>query len=99
MVHYSGVIFYAIFASGEEQEWADPESTSEDKCGILDEDELAEESAIASESILGQTKSYGTSDNSSGRKRGWKDNKGVTMQDEEDGSQHCANGNYQDQYQ
>uniref|UniRef100_G3PD84 Solute carrier family 17 member 8 n=1 Tax=Gasterosteus aculeatus aculeatus TaxID=481459 RepID=G3PD84_GASAC len=46
MVHYSGVIFYAIFASGEQQEWADPESTSEDKCGIIDQDELAEESEL-----------------------------------------------------
>ncbi|KAG7275534.1 hypothetical protein CRUP_013438 [Coryphaenoides rupestris] len=43
MVHYGGVIFYGIFASGEKQPWADPELTSEEKCGFIDEDELAEE--------------------------------------------------------
>lgn len=32
-----------IFASGEKQPWADAENTSEEKCGILDEDELANE--------------------------------------------------------
>ena len=25
LVHFAGVIFYAIFASGEKQEWADPQ--------------------------------------------------------------------------
>ncbi|XP_012676970.1 solute carrier family 17 member 7a [Clupea harengus] len=43
MVHYGGVIFYGLFASGEKQPWADPEETSDEKCGILDEDELANE--------------------------------------------------------
>nr|XP_023676960.1 vesicular glutamate transporter 1-like [Paramormyrops kingsleyae] len=43
LVHYGGVIFYGIFASGEKQPWAEPETTSEEKCGILDEDELANE--------------------------------------------------------
>ncbi|XP_012688549.1 vesicular glutamate transporter 2.2 [Clupea harengus] len=43
LVHYGGVIFYGIFASGEKQPWADPEETSEEKCGFIDEDELAEE--------------------------------------------------------
>ncbi|XP_062858042.1 vesicular glutamate transporter 2.2 isoform X2 [Trichomycterus rosablanca] len=43
MVHYGGVVFYGIFASGEKQPWADPEETSEEKCGFIDEDELAEE--------------------------------------------------------
>ncbi|MFT7798099.1 vesicular glutamate transporter 1-like isoform X2 [Arapaima gigas] len=42
IVHYGGVIFYGIFASGEKQPWADAEDTSEEKCGILDEDELAD---------------------------------------------------------
>lgn len=32
-----------IFASGEKQSWADIEDTSEEKCGIIDEDELATE--------------------------------------------------------
>lgn len=96
MVHYSGVIFYAIFASGEQQDWANPESTSEDKCGILAEDELAEESELNSENTVGSKKSYGTTDNSCGRKQGWKKKRGVTMQEEE---QHYGNGDYQDQYQ
>ncbi|XP_056119665.1 vesicular glutamate transporter 1 isoform X1 [Rhinichthys klamathensis goyatoka] len=43
LVHYGGVIFYGIFASGEKQSWAEPENTSEEKCGILGEDELADE--------------------------------------------------------
>ncbi|KAG5264170.1 hypothetical protein AALO_G00272920 [Alosa alosa] len=41
MVHYGGVIFYGLFASGEKQPWADPEETSDEKCGFIDEDELA----------------------------------------------------------
>lgn len=32
-----------IFASGEQQVWAEPEQLSDEKCGILDEDELANE--------------------------------------------------------
>lgn len=32
-----------LFASGEKQAWADIEDTSEEKCGIIDEDELANE--------------------------------------------------------
>ncbi|KAF7661112.1 hypothetical protein LDENG_00269210 [Lucifuga dentata] len=99
MVHYSGVIFYAIFASGEQQDWANPESTSEDKCGIIDEDELAEESELNSENIAGPKKSYGTTDNYSGRKQGWKKKRGVTTQEEGDGGQYYENGDYQDQYQ
>ncbi|CAB1337896.1 unnamed protein product [Coregonus sp. 'balchen'] len=43
LVHYGGVIFYGLFASGEKQWWAEPEQLSDDKCGILDEDELANE--------------------------------------------------------
>lgn len=96
MVHYSGVIFYAIFASGEQQEWANPESTSEDKCGIIDEDELAEESELTCENMVAPKKTYGTTDNSSGRKQGWKKKKGVTMQEEEE---HYENGDYQERYQ
>lgn len=96
MVHYTGVIFYAIFASGEQQDWANPESLSEDKRGIIDEDELAEESELNNENMLAPKKSYGTADNSSGRKQGWKKKRGVTMQEEEE---HYGNGDYQDQYQ
>ncbi|KAJ3608451.1 hypothetical protein NHX12_025498 [Muraenolepis orangiensis] len=43
LVHYAGVIFYGLFASGEKQSWAEPEQLSDEKCGILDEDELANE--------------------------------------------------------
>uniref|UniRef100_A0A8C6L6L9 Solute carrier family 17 member 7 n=1 Tax=Nothobranchius furzeri TaxID=105023 RepID=A0A8C6L6L9_NOTFU len=43
IVHYGGVLFYGIFASGEKQPWAEPEELSVEKCGILDEDELANE--------------------------------------------------------
>lgn len=32
-----------LFASGEKQAWADIEDTSEEKCGIIDQDELANE--------------------------------------------------------
>ncbi len=32
-----------LFASGEKQPWAEPENMSEEKCGILGEDELADE--------------------------------------------------------
>lgn len=96
MVHYSGVIFYAIFASGEQQDWANPESLSEDKCGIIDEDELAEESELNMENALAPKRSYGTTDNSSGRKLGWKKKRGVTMQEEEE---HYENGDFQNQYQ
>uniref|UniRef100_A0A8C5BKH1 Solute carrier family 17 member 8 n=1 Tax=Gadus morhua TaxID=8049 RepID=A0A8C5BKH1_GADMO len=93
MVHYTGVIFYALFASGEEQEWADPENLSEDKRGILDEDELAEESELA----VGK-KSYGTTGGAPGKSQAWKKTRGVTMQEDgEDGSH--ENGNIQDHYQ
>lgn len=96
MVHYSGVIFYALFASGEQQEWANPESTSEDKCGIIDEDELAEESELNTENMIAPKKSYGTADNASARKQGWKKKRGVTAQEEEE---HYGNGDYQEHYQ
>lgn len=40
----SGYLCFAgIFASGEKQVWAEPEQLSDEKCGILDEDELANE--------------------------------------------------------
>ncbi|MBN3280923.1 VGLU3 protein, partial [Polyodon spathula] len=96
LVHYSGVIFYAIFASGEKQDWADPESTSEDKCGIIEEDELAEETELNREALVSPKKkmTYGaTVQNQSTRKQGWK-KKGVA--EEEQASYHYENGNYQD---
>ncbi|XP_069048885.1 vesicular glutamate transporter 3 [Lepisosteus oculatus] len=103
MVHYTGVIFYAIFASGEKQDWADPESTSEDKCGFIEEDELAEETELNSESFASKKKtSYGaTVQNPGNRKKGWKSKKGVTMdlQDNEQGSYHYDNGNFEEMSQ
>ncbi|XP_061629079.1 vesicular glutamate transporter 3 [Phyllopteryx taeniolatus] len=96
MVHYTGVIFYAIFASGEQQDWANPESTSEEKRGFVEEDELAEECELNSESMTAPKISYGTTDNVSGRKHGWKKKRGVTLQEEEE---HYANGDFQNDYQ
>uniref|UniRef100_A0A8C1G574 Solute carrier family 17 member 8 n=1 Tax=Cyprinus carpio TaxID=7962 RepID=A0A8C1G574_CYPCA len=70
MVHYTGVIFYAIFASGEKQDWADPENTSDEKCGIIGEDELADETEPSSDSALAtKQKTYGTTESSAGRKQ------------------------------
>uniref|UniRef100_A0A8C1GD05 Solute carrier family 17 member 8 n=1 Tax=Cyprinus carpio TaxID=7962 RepID=A0A8C1GD05_CYPCA len=77
MVHYTGVIFYAIFASGEKQDWADPENTSDEKCGIIGEDELADETEPSSDSALAtKQKTYGTTESSAGRKQGWKKKRG-----------------------
>uniref|UniRef100_A0A3P8U7T1 Solute carrier family 17 member 6 n=1 Tax=Amphiprion percula TaxID=161767 RepID=A0A3P8U7T1_AMPPE len=62
LVHYGGVVFYGIFASGEKQPWADPEETSEEKCGFIDEDELAEETGDITQgygAMGGPAKSYG----------------------------------------
>uniref|UniRef100_A0A8B9KIN2 Vesicular glutamate transporter 2.1 n=1 Tax=Astyanax mexicanus TaxID=7994 RepID=A0A8B9KIN2_ASTMX len=73
MVHYGGVIFYGIFASGEKQPWADPELTSEEKCGFIDEDELAEETGDITQSygaLGGPAKSYGATTQMNG---GWPD--------------------------
>ncbi|KAI1883867.1 hypothetical protein AGOR_G00236450 [Albula goreensis] len=98
MVHYSGVIFYAIFASGEKQDWADPESTSDDKCGLVDQDELAEETELTSDSALapGKKASYGaTVDNAPSRKQGWRHKRGVTVLEEES-AYHQENGSFQD---
>uniref|UniRef100_A0A8C5GMH2 Major facilitator superfamily (MFS) profile domain-containing protein n=1 Tax=Gouania willdenowi TaxID=441366 RepID=A0A8C5GMH2_GOUWI len=62
LVHYGGVVFYGIFASGEKQPWADPEETSDEKCGFINEDELAEETGDITQSygaMAGPAKSYG----------------------------------------
>uniref|UniRef100_UPI00398EAF9C vesicular glutamate transporter 2.2 n=1 Tax=Pristiophorus japonicus TaxID=55135 RepID=UPI00398EAF9C len=67
LVHYAGVIFYGLFASGEKQPWADPEQTSEEKCGFIHEDELAEETGDITQNY-GTTKSYGATTCSNG---GW----------------------------
>ncbi|XP_029335429.1 vesicular glutamate transporter 2 [Mus caroli] len=74
LVHYGGVIFYALFASGEKQPWADPEETSEEKCGFIHEDELDEETGDITQNYInyGTTKSYGaTSQENGGWPNGW----------------------------
>ncbi|XP_012690949.2 vesicular glutamate transporter 2.1 [Clupea harengus] len=74
MVHYGGVIFYGLFASGEKQPWADPELTSDEKCGFIEEDELAEETGDIMQSYNaagGPAKSYGAPPNSTGLGGGW----------------------------
>ncbi|XP_016408337.1 vesicular glutamate transporter 2.1 [Sinocyclocheilus rhinocerous] len=75
LVHYGGVIFYGIFASGEKQPWADPEQTSEEKCGFIDEDELAEETGDITQSygaLGGPAKTYGaTTQLNGGWAEGW----------------------------
>uniref|UniRef100_A0A8C9MUB6 Solute carrier family 17 member 8 n=1 Tax=Serinus canaria TaxID=9135 RepID=A0A8C9MUB6_SERCA len=97
LVHYSGVIFYALFASGEKQEWADPENLSEEKCGIIDQDELAEETEMNNETFVSPKKTYGaTSQNSEVQRREWKKQKQVTQDMEEQTSYHYENGNFQD---
>ncbi|KAM4677523.1 vesicular glutamate transporter 3 [Discoglossus pictus] len=100
IVHYSGVIFYGIFASGEKQEWADPESLSEDKCGIIDNDELAEETELNNESFTSPNKkaSYGaTIQSNEVRRKNWRKQRGTTQDiDEQQTSYHYENGNFQD---
>ncbi|XP_040183835.1 vesicular glutamate transporter 2 [Rana temporaria] len=74
MVHYGGVIFYGLFASGEKQPWADPEQTSDEKCGFIHEDELDEESGDVGQSHInyGTAKTYGTTTQvNSGWPNGW----------------------------
>ncbi|XP_012669661.1 vesicular glutamate transporter 3 isoform X2 [Otolemur garnettii] len=86
LVHYSGVIFYGVFASGEKQEWADPENLSEEKCGIIDQDELAEETELNHESFASPRKkmSYGaTTQNCEVQKKEWRGQRAATLDEEE----------------
>ncbi|NXS76549.1 VGLU3 protein, partial [Pandion haliaetus] len=94
LVHYSGVIFYAIFASGEKQEWADPENLNEEKCGIIDQDELAEETEMNNETFVSSKKMYGAT--SEVQRREWRKQKQGTQDIEEQTSYHYENGNFQD---
>uniref|UniRef100_A0A7N5JCH9 Solute carrier family 17 member 8 n=1 Tax=Ailuropoda melanoleuca TaxID=9646 RepID=A0A7N5JCH9_AILME len=99
LVHYSGVIFYGIFASGEKQEWADPENLSEEKCGIIDQDELAEETELNHESFASPQKkmSYGaTTQNCEVQKKKWRGQRGVTLNEEELTSYQNEEGNFSD---
>uniref|UniRef100_F7GYY7 SCY1 like pseudokinase 2 n=1 Tax=Callithrix jacchus TaxID=9483 RepID=F7GYY7_CALJA len=86
LVHYSGVIFYGVFASGEKQEWADPENLSEEKCGIIDQDELAEETELNHESLSSPRKkmSYGaTAQNCEVQKKEWQGQRETILDEEE----------------
>nr|XP_044621730.1 vesicular glutamate transporter 3 isoform X2 [Equus asinus] len=99
LVHYSGVIFYGVFASGEKQEWADPENLSEEKCGIIDQDELAEETELNHESFASPKKkmSYGaTTHNCEVQKKEWRGQRGVTRDEEEVISYQNEEGNFSD---
>ncbi|KAM6215992.1 vesicular glutamate transporter 3 isoform 2-T2 [Rhynchocyon petersi] len=99
LVHYSGVIFYGVFASGEKQEWADPENLSEEKCGIIDQDELAEETELNHESFVSPKKkmSYGaTTQNCEVRKNDWRGQRGETLDEDELTSYQSEEGNFPD---
>ncbi|XP_036722547.1 vesicular glutamate transporter 3 isoform X2 [Balaenoptera musculus] len=99
LVHYSGVIFYGVFASGEKQEWADPENLSEEKCGIIDRDELAEEIELNHESFTSPRKktSYGaTTQNWEVQRKEWRGQRGVTLDEEELTSYQNEEGNFSD---
>lgn len=89
LVHYGGVIFYGLFASGEKQPWADPEQTSEEKCGFIDEDELAEETGDITQNYgaLGApAKSYGaTSQMNGGWPDGWEKREEYVQEGAEEG--------------
>ncbi|XP_019406623.1 PREDICTED: vesicular glutamate transporter 1 isoform X2 [Crocodylus porosus] len=77
LVHYGGVIFYGIFASGEKQPWAEPEEMSDEKCGFIHQDELADEedeAARAAEGLGGSGGSaggYGATQSTSFANGGW----------------------------
>ncbi|XP_039210004.1 vesicular glutamate transporter 3 [Crotalus tigris] len=97
LVHYSGVIFYAIFASGEKQEWADPESLNEEKCGILEQDELAEETELNSDIFVNTKKTYGaTVQHDEAQRKELPKEKGVRPNVEEQTVYQYENGNFQD---
>lgn len=93
LVHYGGVVFYGIFASGEKQPWADPEETSEEKCGFIDEDELAEETGDITLSHVpfggqaafgGPAKTYGaTTQLNGGWAKGWEKTEEYIQEDAE----------------
>lgn len=91
------MIFYAIFASGEKQEWADPESLNEEKCGIIDQDELAEETDLNTDSFVGPKKTYGaTFQNDEVQRKVLQKQKKVMQDLEEQTSYQYENGNFQD---
>ncbi|MBN3300923.1 VGL2A protein, partial [Amia calva] len=89
MVHYGGVIFYGLFASGEKQPWADPEQTSDEKCGFINEDELAEETGDITQSYssFGPAKTYGaTTQVNGGWPNGWEKKEEFVQEEAQQGS-------------
>lgn len=97
MVHYGGVIFYGIFASGEKQPWADPEQTSDEKCGFIHEDELDEESGDISQNYInyGAAKSYGaTTQVNSGWPNGWDKREEFVQEEGQASYQYKEDGDY-----
>ncbi|XP_027785152.2 vesicular glutamate transporter 3 isoform X2 [Marmota flaviventris] len=99
LVHYSGVIFYGIFASGEKQDWADPESLCEEKCGIIDQDELAEETELNHETFVSPRKkiSYGaTTQNCELQKKEHRGQRDMTLEEGELTSYQNDEGNFSD---
>uniref|UniRef100_A0A8C1WLB8 Vesicular glutamate transporter 1 n=1 Tax=Cyprinus carpio TaxID=7962 RepID=A0A8C1WLB8_CYPCA len=67
-----------IFASGEKQSWAEPENMSEEKCGILGEDELANETEELYRSTGGGYGATIQSGDPNGSKAGWERDGGKT---------------------
>ncbi|TKC45187.1 hypothetical protein EI555_010228 [Monodon monoceros] len=97
LVHYGGVIFYAIFASGEKQPWADPEETSEEKCGFIHEDELDEETGDITQNYInyGTTKSYGaTTQANGGWPNDWEKKEEFVQEDVQDSYTYKDRGDY-----
>uniref|UniRef100_A0A4W4E4S7 Major facilitator superfamily (MFS) profile domain-containing protein n=1 Tax=Electrophorus electricus TaxID=8005 RepID=A0A4W4E4S7_ELEEL len=96
LVHYGGVIFYGIFASGEKQPWADPEQTSDEKCGFIDEDELAEETGDIMQSysaLGGPAKTYGaTTQMNGGWPEGWEKREEYVQEGAEEGGYRYRQG-------
>ncbi|KAL7858250.1 hypothetical protein AOLI_G00183520 [Acnodon oligacanthus] len=102
LVHYGGVVFYGIFASGEKQPWADPEETSEEKCGFIDEDELAEETGDitlshaplgAQGAFGGPPKTYGaTTQLNGGWAEGWEKKEEYIQEGVEQSYAHSGDG-------
>ncbi|KFO30306.1 Vesicular glutamate transporter 3 [Fukomys damarensis] len=99
LVHYSGVIFYGVFASGEKQDWADPENLSEEKCGIIDQDELAEETELNYEAFVSPRKkmSYGaTTQNCEVQRKEGIGQRGAALEEEELASYQNEEGIFSD---
>ncbi|XP_004675823.1 PREDICTED: vesicular glutamate transporter 3 isoform X2 [Condylura cristata] len=102
LVHYSGVIFYGVFASGEKQDWADPENLSEEKCGIIDQDELAEEMELnhENENFASPKKkmSYGATTQNCEVQKEWRGQREESQEEEKLSSYQNEEGNFSDAF-